>query len=478
MIYQQLENGRTIRRTCAYALACAAISVLLVIPCLWQPRIAAGDLASHVYNVWLARLIKGNEAPGLWIAHQSTNFLFDSLLGGLADKVGVAAAQKIGVALLVLLFFWAVFALVSAITRKPAFFVMPYVAILTYGTVFNKGLFNYYLATALSVAALALFWRANFWSGLLAPPILLLAWFAQPLPPMWAMGVCAYVLLARKLHARLQPLLLLPVIVGLLALRSWLLRFGSVWDWQQLLHGSGLDQSYMLGHHFRLVTIPMVGLTTWLILRVARTWRKQFVPSISVQVGLLCLLGCFLIPHTLAFPWYKAQFGAVPERIGLLTAIFLCAIIAEVNPPGWYRKGLAVLAMLYFVLLYLDDRAMNRIEQNVENVVAGLPSNQRVIAKLYYPLVGGVDVSAILDRACTERCISFGNYEPATAQFRIRAVPGNSFVAWSADESITEQYFTSQPGGTLYELYQCGTRAEDVCTVHLSLSTGTLSSRE
>jgi len=440
-----------------------SISALLVIPCWWQPRIEAGDLGSHVYNVWLTQLIKSNYAPGLWIAHQSTNVLFDSLLGWSVRIFGLSLGEKIAVSLLVLLFFWGAFAFVSAVTRKRTFFVIPPLAILSYGTVFNQGLFNYYLATALSLAALALLWRDDLWAGFLALPLLFLAWFAQPLPPMLAVGVYLYASLARRLSARLQPLLFLPALVGLLALRSWLLRFGSIWDWKQLLHGTGLDQNYMLGQHFRLITIPMAGLAAWLLLSLVRTWRKRFVLSLPLQIYFLCLLGSTLIPHTLAFPWYRAQFGAVPERIGWIAAIALCAVMVEVSPPGWYRGGLAVLALLYFVFLYLDDRAMNKIEQNTEKMVARLPPNQRVIAALHYPLGGGYDVRAILDRACIQRCISFGNYEPATLQFRVRVAPGNSIAAWSADIPIAEQYYSSVPNGTLYEITQCGTRPEELC---------------
>lgn len=467
---REVHHGISLSLSKGYVITFALVSVLMVIPCWWQPNIEAGDLPSHIYNVWLTQLIREHKAPGLWIADQSTNFLFDSLLGWLAAKAGMAAAQKIAVSLVVLVYFWAAFALVSVIARKPAFSVMAFLAILAYGTVFNLGLFNYYLASALSLASLALLWRANFWTGLIALPLLVLAWFAQPLPPMWAVGIYVYVLIVRRLPARLQPLLLLLAVAVLLGLRSWLLGLGSTWDWKQVLHGTGLDQSYMFGHHFRVVAVSLAGLSTWLILRVVRTCRKQLVLSVSLQIYFLCLLGSFLIPRILAFPWYRAQFGGVPERLGWLAAIFLCAFMAEVNLPYWYRSGLAVLAVFYFVFLYLDHRAMNRIDKNVVNMVAQLPSDQRVIAKLSYPWPGGYDVSAILDRACIQRCISFGNYEPATRQFRVRAAPGNSFAAWS-DESVTHQYFSSVPDGTLFQIYQCGARPEELCIIRLNRTT-------
>jgi hypothetical protein len=468
---QELRLGQPVVLSWSYVQTFALISFLLVIPCWWQPRIEAGDLASHEYNVWLTQMIRGNHAPGLWIAHPSTNFLFDSLLSWLAEKVAMPWAEKIAVSSVVLLFFWGAFAFVSAVARKRSYFVMPFLAILAYGTVFDQGLFNYYLAAALSLVALALLWRGDFRTGLLATLILLFAWFAQPLPPILAVSVCLYALIAGRLPVRLQPLLFLPSLAGLLGLRLWLLRFGSIWDGEQLLHGTGLDQSYMLGHHYRLVTIPMAALAAWLILSLARTWRKSFVLSVPLQIYFLCLLDSILIPQTLSFPWYKAQFGAVPERIGWIAAIFLCVVMAEVGLPGWYRKGLAALAVLYFIFLYLDGCAMNRIEQNTESLVAQLPPNQSVIARLYYPLDDGYDVRAILDRACIQRCISFGNYEAATLQFRVRANPGNSFVAWSADIPIAEQYHASVPTGTLYEIYQCGIRPEDLCIAQESRGT-------
>jgi len=32
----------------------AVVSLLLLVPCSWQPHILTGDLPSHIYNAWLA----------------------------------------------------------------------------------------------------------------------------------------------------------------------------------------------------------------------------------------------------------------------------------------------------------------------------------------------------------------------------------------------------------------------------------------
>ena len=70
------------------------LSVAAVTPCVWHRRIEAGDLGSHVYNAWLAQLIGKGQAPGLYIAKQWNNVLFDVVLLRAANLVGMAAAEK------------------------------------------------------------------------------------------------------------------------------------------------------------------------------------------------------------------------------------------------------------------------------------------------------------------------------------------------------------------------------------------------
>src|SRR5713226_9511272 len=84
----------------------AVVSLLVVVPCLWHRRIEAGDLASHVYNVWLAELIEKGQAPGLYLSHQTNNILFDLGLFYSAKMIGLAAAQKVVISACELVFFW------------------------------------------------------------------------------------------------------------------------------------------------------------------------------------------------------------------------------------------------------------------------------------------------------------------------------------------------------------------------------------
>ena len=101
------------------------VSLLLLAPCHWQPRLTEGDLSSHNYSSWLARLIESGRAEGLKAAHQTTNVLFDLILGGLTKIVGAGAAQGISVSLAVLTFVWGAFAFVSVVSGRRAWHLMP-----------------------------------------------------------------------------------------------------------------------------------------------------------------------------------------------------------------------------------------------------------------------------------------------------------------------------------------------------------------
>src|ERR1700681_974029 len=74
-----------------------AVSTVVLVPCFWQRRIQAGDLASHVYNAWLAQLIERGQAPGLYLASRWNNVLFDFTLLHLGKVFGFSVAEKIAV---------------------------------------------------------------------------------------------------------------------------------------------------------------------------------------------------------------------------------------------------------------------------------------------------------------------------------------------------------------------------------------------
>src|SRR5690242_17333288 len=108
---RSVANGRW-----TYALA----SVVLLIPCFWQSRVQAGDLGSHLYNAWLARLVEAEKAPGLTIVRQTNNVLFDVLLKRLWEWFGADAAQRFAVSLAVIVLVWGAYALIRRVAERPA----------------------------------------------------------------------------------------------------------------------------------------------------------------------------------------------------------------------------------------------------------------------------------------------------------------------------------------------------------------------
>src|SRR5579872_942449 len=180
----------------------AGASAALVLPCWWQSRIQAGDLGSHIYNAWLAQLIREGRAPGLAVVPQFTNVLFDLMLSGLLALFGAGAAQRIAVIAAVLVFVWGAFAFVSKVAGRRAWDMLPMLAVLAYGWVFHMGLFNFYLSLGMCFWALALLWRPNARRVAIAVPLLLVAYVAHALPVVWAVGLVAYLTVAGRLSVK------------------------------------------------------------------------------------------------------------------------------------------------------------------------------------------------------------------------------------------------------------------------------------
>jgi len=115
------------------ALLVILVSIVALIPCFWLPRIEAADLGSHTYNAWLASLVEQGKAPGLWIAPQLNNVLFDLLLLRLGTLIGFLFAEKIAASLAVMAFLWGAFALTSSVGGRPTWFLLPLLGMLAYG---------------------------------------------------------------------------------------------------------------------------------------------------------------------------------------------------------------------------------------------------------------------------------------------------------------------------------------------------------
>lgn len=412
-------------------------SLLLLIPCQWQPRIEAGDLGSHIYNCWLAEWIARQHPAGLKLVHPSTNILFDWLLAGWYRLAGPSAAQHLAVSLAVLVFVWGAFAFISVLSQRRAWNTLPVVAMLAYGWVYHMGLFNFYLSLGLSLWALALAWsfRARPLAG--AAGLFALAYLAHALAVAWAFELLAFRWLALRVWpqhpARVFGGVLAAIVVAHFAIVALL---PSVWTMDQLQMATGADQLEVFDNKYKPLALALLAIWALELVNLARSaglgtvWRR-----LPVAVALISAATVFLVPAKLQFPGYLHRLVYIPERLSLATAVSICAMLAGAPPRRWLRLGQGLLAAIFFVFLFHDESALNRLEERVGKLVGRLPAGQRVIMGADDPALRSAAVTHMIDRVCVGHCFSYANYEPSTGQFRVRATGPNPYVVWTYEDS-------------------------------------------
>src|ERR1019366_4637651 len=258
-------------------------SVFVLAPCFWHREIVASDLGSHLYNAWLVQLIRHGQAPGLWIAPERTNVLFDSLLSGLGSIVGLRVAEKIAVSFAVLIFFWGIFAFISAATRRAPCLFLPIIAMVTYGWTFHLGLFNYYLALGLSFFSLAIFWRGKGWERLIAVAIAPLVLVAHPLGFFWLLSAAAYIGIADMApRRRYHWLLFAGATASLFAVHVYLWHHYVADPGAKPFYSfNGADQLILFGERYRILARALLAFA--LISLGVDFVRRRHDPNLSTS---------------------------------------------------------------------------------------------------------------------------------------------------------------------------------------------------
>ena len=439
------------------------LSAVAVIPCFWQSRIQAGDLSSHIYNAWLASLIEQGKADGLTIVSQRTNVLFDLALSRLFKIAGADIAQRIAVPASVLVFVWGAFAWLCAVSRRRPWFLFPCLMMLAYGWVFHMGFFNFYLSLGLCLWALAFTWNGNRSRMLGAIPLLALACAAHLLPVAWAAGVMTYMAIARRIRMRHRVWLTVGAVVILLAVRLALpMRFATRWSLLQVLEMTGADQLWVFGSRYGMLAAALLMVWIGMFFQLTRRYRmtRTFL-GIPFQLCLLSATGVLLVPAAILLPGYNHALWYISDRMSLVVAVLVCSLLASVRPAMWHKVGLGVLALLFFIFLYRDTRELNRTEDKMQAAVSALPAGERVVSAPHDPMSRVNGFTHIVDRVCVGRCFSYANYEPSTAQFRVRAMYANPIVVSDYADSFALQngsYVTRKEDRPISEIYRCGDR--------------------
>jgi len=350
-----------------------AVSVAVLIPCFWHRRIEAGDLASHVYNAWLALLTEKGQAPGLYIAAQWNNILFDITLLGLAKVVGFAAAEKIGVSLCVLTFFWGVFALISAVTERPPWLLTPCIAMLAYGYSFSMGFMNYYWSLGLACFALALLCKAQGMDWVGGCIFAVLALLAHPIGFLWLAGTLAYV----KIRARLPGWwkLALPLAGATAPFAAYWYTahgpdFGADWERGPFYLYNGADQLalYRTRYIWLAAAAFCFGMTCLVIDVYSRRRELGLWKRFELPVELYALAFCVtaLLPENMRPSMYAGWVGLLGSRLTTISAILGLSILGLLKPRKWHVAGFGTVLLIFGGFLYQDTEWLNRLEDNAE----------------------------------------------------------------------------------------------------------------
>ena len=443
------------------------VSTLLAGPCFWHRRIEAGDLASHVYNAWLAQLIEKGQAPGLYLVSRWNNVLFDITLLHLGKVFGFPVAEKIAVYACVLIFFWGVFAFVAAVTERAPWFLAPCIAMLTYGYSFNMGFMNYYLSLGLACFGLALFWGARgrewVYGALLLPFVLL----AHPIGFVWLIGTLAYVKVRVRLTGWWRFLLPMAAASGLLGVYWFMVRHAAKylvdWDRGPFYFYNGADQLafygqryfYLAGAAF-LFGLFCVAVDLYAGRHDGSRWSRFELPF---ELYAVAFCATALLPENLRPSTDGGWIGLLGSRLTTISAIFGLCVLGLLRPRKWHLAGFTACAIVFFAFLYQDTGWINRLEANAEHLVSNLAPGTRVIATVWAPPGSRIAfVGHAVERACIGHCFSYANYEPASGEFRVRVQKGSPVATSSTDDAedmASGEYEVGDEDLPMKQIYQC-----------------------
>jgi hypothetical protein len=415
------------------------VSLLFLIPCYWQPRIQAGDLSSHIYNSWLSQLIESGKLQGLVMVQQTTNILFDLILSALFKIVGPEAAQRIAVSLAVLTFVWGAFAFIGAVGKQRPWHLLPCIAMLAYGWVYHMGFFNFYISLGLCFWALSIVWDWSWRRLAMAAPILVLAYVAHALPVVWAGALVVYLLIARNMQPRQRVYVIAGSLMAMVLLHAVIDRtMVSRWSPQQINLTTGLDQVWVFDAKYYVVMVGLVLVWGLLFLNLIHlSGAREVLSGIPFQLCVISAAGVFILPTTVLIPGFHHSLAFIAERMSLGVGICVCALLGAARPRRFEMWGMVIVAVVFFGFLYRDERLLNSFEDRMQDTVAKLQPGQRVINAIAFGDGTRVlnPLGHMIDRVCINHCYSYANYEPSTAQFRIRADAENPYVAYSYQQS-------------------------------------------
>jgi len=459
--------GAALRFARGNTLATITVSLLLVVPCFWHTHIQAGDLGSHVYNAWLAQLVQRHDVSGIVVVNQWNNVLFDVLMLHAANAFGFVAAERIAVALGVLLFFWGAFSFLATVSGRAPWLVAPFLFVLAYGYAFHMGFMNYYFSIGLALFALAAGLSGGAGNWLVAVVGAALSLVAHPLGFALFVSLAVYVFAWQRLSR--WPRLALPLLAvgSFVLLRAYFHAHQDLvpsWRAEGFMQLLGQDQMNVYGRRYLLLSwaaltwgvVSVIGAVYDWIFRGREPGRRHWL---ATEIYVVAVAATVCLPENFRTGLYAGWVGLLVSRMTLVTGVFGLLVLASLPRARWTRRGAAVIAVIYFSFLWQDTGKLDRLEANARTLTQAMAPGTRIVAVANAPEDWRVPfIYHSIDRACVGHCFSFANYEASSLQFRVRALRGNSIVTTSVDQSddmSSGDYRVHQRDLPLISIYQC-----------------------
>jgi hypothetical protein len=443
------------------------LSVLLLIPCFWHTHIQAGDLGSHIYNAWLAQLAEQHEISGVVVARQWDNVLFDLIVLHAANAFGFVAAEKIAVSLVVLTLFWGAFAFLVSVSGHAPWLLAPFLMVLAYGYAFHMGFMNYCLSIGLGFFSLAAAWKAGAGNWFAAGSFAALAFVAHPIGFALFVSVASYILIWRLLPRWSRPLLPLLTVASFILMRRYFIAHEErvpSWRTEGIWQLLGQDQMNVYGHRYLVLSCfalawglfcGAAALYDW-IFRARQPSRALWIAG---EIYGLAVIATVCLPENFRTGLYAGWVGLLVSRLTLVTAVFGLLVLASLRLPRWFWRGAAVIAVIFFVFLYRDTGKLDRMEASARSLAQSFAPSTRIVGVANAPEDWRIPfIYHSIDRACIGHCFSYANYEASSLQFRVRALPGNTIVTTSVDQSddmSSGDYRVRKRDLPLISIYQC-----------------------
>jgi hypothetical protein len=185
-------------------------------------------------------------------------------------------------------------------------------------------------------------------------------------------GLLAYQWIARRVSPRrrvyittgwLLAMVILHAVVGQTTF--------SRWSPQQIRMSTGADQLWVFDGKYYIVLIGL--LVVWGLLfvdLVRKAGPQQVVSSIPFQFCVISAAAVFILPTTILLPGFQHNLVYLAERMSLGVGICVCALLASAIPKVYQRCAMAVLAAVFFSFLFRDERALNSVDERMNDVIS------------------------------------------------------------------------------------------------------------